>query len=135
MNAGGYRRLDQAARWPDGDKSRDIAEFGMLRLARSDPDRAWRIYQALEGHFLWPRDTRSGLLRQLALWSAVNGSAGTPERMQAVPDEARDDKLLEWAARHGLATGAWPDVLRAIDGDVSGQPRTIRAGVTGRRGR
>lgn len=114
MNAGGYRRLDQAARWPDGDKSRDIAEFGMVRLARSDPDQAWRVYQALEGHFRWPRDTRHGLLRQLALWSAVNGSAGTTERMQAVPDDARDDNLLEWAARHGLATGAWPEVLRAI---------------------
>jgi soluble lytic murein transglycosylase len=126
MNANGYRRLDEAVRWPDGDKSRDIAEFGMLRLARSDPDRAWRVYRALEGHFLWPRDTRHGLLRQLALWSAVNGSAGTTERMQAVPDEARDDKLLEWAARHGLATGAWPDVLRAIDGMSPGTANDSR---------
>jgi soluble lytic murein transglycosylase len=35
-----------------------------------------------------------------------------------VPEDTRDDGLLEWASRHALAAGAWQDVLRAI-GDMS----------------
>jgi soluble lytic murein transglycosylase len=114
QHGGGYHRLDQAAQWPDVANGRDIAEFGLGQLARSDPDRAWRYYQALQGHFRWAPEVHSSLLRQIALWSAVNGSAGTTERVRAVPDDARDDKLLEWWARYGLVSGDWPQVLQAI---------------------
>jgi soluble lytic murein transglycosylase len=48
------------------------------------------------------------------LWSAVNGSADTLERVRAVPEDARDDSLLEWVARWALASGNWPEVLQAI---------------------
>jgi len=114
QDVGGYRRLDQARQWPDVSQSRDISEFGLDRLAKSDPDRAWRVYQTLEGHFQWTADVRAGLMWQIAMWSAVEGSIGTAERMLAVPADARDDKLLEWWARHALATGAWQDVLQVI---------------------
>jgi soluble lytic murein transglycosylase len=110
----GYQRLDRAAQWPDMAKSRDIVKFGLARLARSDPDRAWQLEQSMAGHFQLPRDARSGLLREIALWSAVNGSAETPERMRAVPEDARDDGLLEWATRWALASGEWSEVLGAI---------------------
>ena len=118
QHLGAYRRLDQAARWPDEQHARDITEFGLGRLARKDADLAWRHYLALENHFQWSPDVRAGLKREIALWSAVGGSSGTAERMRAVPGEARDDKLLEWWVRHGLATGAWQEVLQAI-GDMS----------------
>jgi soluble lytic murein transglycosylase len=114
QDRGGYRKLEQAARWPDEDKSRDITGFGLERLARTDADRAWRVYQALADHFAWAGYVRSGLLREIALWSAVHGSADTAQRMRAVPEDARDDGLLEWAARHALATGSWADALQAI---------------------
>jgi soluble lytic murein transglycosylase len=114
QDRGGYRKLEQAARWSDDDKSRDIASFGLERLARTDADRAWRVYQALADHFGWAGYVRSGLLREIALWSAVEGSADTAQRMRAVPEDARDDGLLEWAARHALATGSWADALQAI---------------------
>jgi len=115
QDRGGYRRLDQAAQWPDSGKGQDIVKFGLERLARSDPDHAWQVYQTLNGHFQWQRDAWSGLVREIALWSAVNGSADTLERISAVPEDARDDSLLEWMTRWALATGAWPEVLRAID--------------------
>jgi len=110
----GYRHLDQAAQWPIVEYSQDITGFGLRRLARSDPDRAWRFYQSLEYRYPWAADARSALLRDLALWSAVNGSAETPKRMQSVPEDARDDKLLEWWVRHGLVAGDWHGVLQAI---------------------
>ena len=67
QDRGGYRHLGQAARWPDLPETRDIADFGLRRLARSDPDRSWRTFQALEGRFAWPADVRERILREIAL--------------------------------------------------------------------
>jgi soluble lytic murein transglycosylase len=108
----GYRQLRQASRWPDLPKSRDITDYGLRRLARQDPDRAWRTFEALGDDFDWTADTRARILREIAMWSAVEGSAATPERMQAVPQTARDDRLLEWWARHSLAKSDWQGVIR-----------------------
>ena len=52
----GYRRLDQAQQWPDLEKSRHITAYGLRSLARSDPDRAWKFFQALNDHFSWSGD-------------------------------------------------------------------------------
>jgi soluble lytic murein transglycosylase len=111
QDRGGYRQLGQAARWPDLPESRDITDFGLRRLSRNDPDRAWRTFQALEGSFGWPTDVRGRILSEIALWSAVEGSTDTPERMRAVPATARDDRLLEWWVRHDLANGNWQGVV------------------------
>jgi len=115
QDRGGYRRLDQAVQWPDTAKSRDIVKFGLERLARSDPDASWQMYQSLANHVQWLPDARSGLLREIALWSAVNGSSDTPARVAAVPEDARDDGLLEWVTRWALASGNWSEVLQAIE--------------------
>ncbi|MCU0988938.1 MAG: transglycosylase SLT domain-containing protein [Xanthomonadales bacterium] len=111
----GYRQLDQAAGWPDTDKRRDIVDYGLRRLARSDPDRAWRLYQNLEQHIVWPGDRQGHILGEIALWSAVEGLPETPRRMGAVPESARDDRLLEWWARYDLARGNWREMLQTID--------------------
>ena len=110
----GYQRLGKAVQWPDQGKSRDIAAYGLRRLVRSDPDRAWTIYQDLAGYIHWPDEQRHELLREIALWSAVNGSPATPQRMRAVPDSVRDDRLLEWWVRQSLASGAWQEVIQVI---------------------
>jgi len=114
QQAASYRRLDEALQWPAGSHRQEITEVGLRRLARSDPDRAWRIYRALEGQVQWPVDIQNALLREIALWSAVTGSADAPQRMRAVPDSVRDDNLLEWWVRYALARGAWQEVSQAI---------------------
>ncbi|MEE8339611.1 MAG: transglycosylase SLT domain-containing protein [Xanthomonadales bacterium] len=110
----GYRRLDRAQQWPDVEKSRQITSYGLRRLARSDPDRAWQVLEMLDGHFDWPPDVEGAILREIALWSAVEVSAGTSQRMRAVPGMYRDGKLLEWWARFGLATQNWGEVMLVI---------------------
>lgn len=110
----GYRRLEQARKWPNQDKSRDITSYGLRRLARSDSDRAWQIFETIEGRFDWPAEVRGRILRELAMWSAVEGSAGTPGRMRQVPEIYRDGKLLEWWARYELSKANWDGVLAAI---------------------
>jgi soluble lytic murein transglycosylase len=111
----GYRQLNQARNWPDNAKSRDIVNFGLRRLARQDPDRAWTIFEAIEGRFEWQGFERAGLLRELALWSAVGRSGATPERMRAVPAEFRDGQLLEWWVRFSLLQQDWEAVITVTE--------------------
>ncbi len=122
QDRGGYRQLQQAHQWPDTEKAWQISEYGLRRLARNDPDRAWEIFRVLDGKLSWPRDNRGGILVELALWSAVNRSAFTSERMLAVPEEYRDDRLLEWWVRNGLAEADWAAVIDTI-GSMSPQAR------------
>jgi soluble lytic murein transglycosylase len=48
------------------------------------------------------------------MWSAVAGASDAVIRMRAVPQQARDDQLLEWWARSGLATANWAEVILAV---------------------
>jgi soluble lytic murein transglycosylase len=116
LDRSAYRQLKQAAKWPDQEKSRDIAAYGLRRLARSNPDRAWDTWTTLESRFSWGSNTRGGILREIALWSAVERVDGTPQRMNAVPIEFRDGKLMEWWARFNLSRGLWTDAVKAIEG-------------------
>lgn len=109
-----YRRLDRAAHWPDSRPGRDISSYGLRRLARSDSGLAWRHFQRLDGHFAWDEAERAGILREIALWSAVDGEPGVFERMRTVAPEYRDGTLLEWWARAGLVAGDWAQVADAI---------------------
>jgi soluble lytic murein transglycosylase len=110
----GYRQLKQASKWQDQEKSRDITAYGLRRLARSDSDRAAQTFKAIDSQFKWPADVRGGILREIALWSAVEGMDATAERMRAVPEIYRDGKLLEWSARYELSKGNWGAVSLAI---------------------
>jgi soluble lytic murein transglycosylase len=110
----GYRRLDQAKQWPDAEKSRQITSYGLRRLARSDPNRAWQIYETLEGYFNWSEDVEGAILREIAMWSAVGAEPETSGRVFAVPEAYRDGKLLEWWARFGLATENWAELILVI---------------------
>ena len=110
----GYHRLAQARNWRDQQESQVITSYGLRRLARSDADRAWHIFESLEGRFSWSDDVRGGILGDIALWSAVEGAADTSARMHAVPKEYRDGKLLEWWVRHDLVRENWADVILTI---------------------
>lgn len=114
QDRGGYRSLNRAIQWPDNERARQIADFGLRRLARNDPDRAWKIYNLLEDTFDWSEDERGGLLAELALWSAVNRSPATAERMAAVPPGYRQDRVLEWEARSHLFNGDWEGLGRTL---------------------
>lgn len=114
QDSGRYGRLDRALHWPDSVPGSDITAYGLSRLARSDPARAWRHFEQLDGHFGRTPAARASILREIALWSAVEGSKETFERMQAVPAEYRDGNLLEWWARAGLLAGDWDQVEKAI---------------------
>ena len=112
----GYYRLNQALQWSDQEQGRVITSFGLRHLARSNADRAAQIYAEIEGRFSWPEDVRGSILREIALWSAVEGSTDTPARMRAVPELYRDDRLYEWWVRYELARENWAEVVLVIAG-------------------
>ncbi|MDT8319897.1 MAG: transglycosylase SLT domain-containing protein [Xanthomonadales bacterium] len=109
-----YQWLDRAKTWQDVEYARDIAAFGLRRLARRDADRAWMVWQALDGHFGWSDPERGRIVREMALWSAVEGAEETPQRMRAVPEPYRDGQILEWWVRHELLKSNWADVMATI---------------------
>lgn len=111
QDKGGYRQLSLARGWPDSAYARDVVDFGLRRLARNDPDRAWQTFVELDQGGGWPPEFRASLLAELALWSAVSQSPQTPERMAAVPPAYRDDRLLEWQIRFALTRADWEVVL------------------------
>lgn len=110
----GYTRLDRAAHWPDTPQARDITAFGLKWLSRKNTDLAWKQFQQLDGTVRWGEAQRASILREMALWSAVEQSPETVVRMHAVPAMARDDALIEWWARAGLATENWAEVVLAV---------------------
>ena len=115
QDRGGYRQLRQARNWTDVPESRDITSYGIRRLARNDPDRAWQTFEAIRDRFEWPDEIRGEILRDIAMWSAFENAKETPERMDRVPDGHRDGKLLEWRVRFELAAANWGGVVEAID--------------------
>ena len=58
---------------------------------------------------------RGGILREVALWSAVESLDETPERMRSVPDAYRDGKLVEWWARFDLSRADWEGLISVIE--------------------
>lgn len=109
-----YTRIDQVRQWPDQFQAWDIASSGLSRLARSNASLAWRLFESVDGKIAWSSEQRADVLREIALWSAVANEPDTLARMYAVPAAARDDSLLEWWARSGLASGNWAEVILAV---------------------
>lgn len=110
-----YLRLDRSRSWPNAVKGREIVSHGLRHLAAKDADRAWQLYPQLADHFSWDESSQAAILRDIAFWSAVAGGSDATIRMRAVPPAYRDDKLLEWWARSGLATTNWAEVVLAVD--------------------
>jgi len=114
QDSAAYLHLERSRSWPDQARGREIASFGLKQLARKDADRAWQLYPDLDSHFSWDEATAGSILRDIAMWSAVAGSGDATLRMYAVPETSRDDQLLEWWARSGLAAQNWAEVVLAV---------------------
>lgn len=91
-----------------------IAAESLRRLARIDPARAMQLFEPLSRHFDWSDATRGDLMREVALWAAVDLDVDALAFIPDVPPAHRNDQLLEWWARLALANGDWSTVDEAI---------------------
>jgi soluble lytic murein transglycosylase len=114
LRRAGYSRLEQARNWPENEITRMITATSLQRLARKDAARAAKKFQLLDAHFNWEEALRIGLLRDIALYSAVELGGDTVANMVNVPDSYRDSQLLEWWARFLLNRQDWSGLTDVI---------------------
>lgn len=110
----GYAGLGSMQRWPDTEITRLIAETSLRRLARIDAQTAAEQLGKLGGHFDWEETRRADLLREIALYAAVDLQDQTDAHMRRVPRAHRDSQLLEWWARFHLSRQDWPGLAEVI---------------------
>lgn len=115
MSRHGYSDLERARKWPDNWTSRMIVAASLKQLARKDAGLAAEKFEILDNHFKWEETLRASLLRDIAMFSAVEMDDDTVERMIRVPVIYRDSQLLEWWARFSLSRQDWPAVASVIE--------------------
>jgi soluble lytic murein transglycosylase len=118
----GYSRLEKARDWPDNELTRMITAASLHWLARKDAAMAAKKFQLLDGHFDWGETQRLTLLRDIALYSAVDLADDTVAQMIRVPVQNRDSQLLEWWTRFLLSRQDW-SALAAVIGQMPEETR------------
>ena len=114
LSRAGYQKLERAVRWPDNDITRSISAISLKRLARRDAVLAGKKFDVLDRHFSWEELERNTILKDIALYSAVELSDETAINMERVPASSRDSQLLEWWARYLLSRQDWSALSTVI---------------------
>lgn len=108
------RTLTQARRWPDTTDAHELIRWGLVKMARSDWAQASGHWAILETRVSFDEADRSAIGREIALFHAVALDVGAIERIDQLPNSARDEQLLAWRARVAMAHGQWAHVLLSI---------------------
>ena len=108
--------MTQARHWVDHPEARRLTVLTLRRLARTDWQRAEGYWRALSGKFRFSATDRSTVEREIALFRAVALDPDAHRSIDALPDAARDQQMLEWRARAAMANGDWQGVLDSIQG-------------------
>lgn len=106
--------LREARQWRDHEVARQLVSAGIRRQARSDWERADRNWRLLEPRFKWSERERGAIAREVALFRAVALDVGAVAAIDALPESARNQQILEWRARAAMAHGEWSVVLESI---------------------
>lgn len=105
---------DATATWPADARSRQIAMFGIVNVARHDPGVAEALLASLQDRLKLDAAQRGHVLNQIALWSAASYLPDSARRFANVPAQAWDERLHEWQVREALARGDDAAALAAI---------------------
>ncbi|MFN8901084.1 MAG: transglycosylase SLT domain-containing protein [Lysobacteraceae bacterium] len=105
----------RALEWPRDERARAVAESGLVRLARRDPDAAERLLGTL-APLLPATDPGHGRVRAaIALWTVASYGPSSSRRLAAVPPAAFEVALHGWAVREPLSRGDRAGALKAIE--------------------
>ncbi len=108
------RTLTQARRWPDASDAHALVRWGLVKMARSDWAQAGGHWANLETRLSFDEADRLAIGREIALFQAVALDSGAIERIDQLPEAARDQQLLAWRARVAMVHDQWRDVLSSI---------------------
>ncbi|NDY95829.1 transglycosylase SLT domain-containing protein [Wenzhouxiangella limi] len=108
------RLISLARLWPDREQSRQLVADTLTRMARRDWQEAERAWQVLRNRFDFPPATIAAVEREIALFRAVALDSRAVAAIDALPERALDQQMLEWRARSAMAQGEWEEVLASI---------------------
>lgn len=93
----------------------DIIVDGLKRLARAAPDTAWNVLQQLPPQRRPPDPVYGQVVRDIALFGALNQFPDAGQWLAAVPGTATDTAIATWRARNALLNQRWDAALVWID--------------------
>jgi soluble lytic murein transglycosylase len=114
MHARPQQTLREARQWPDHEQAQAIVRSGLQRLARSDWERARRLWLPLERRYSWSDEDAVAIEREIALFMAVALESEALKAIDGLPEHAINQQILEWRARAAMAHGDWNAVLSSI---------------------
>ena len=104
----------RALNWPRNERSRKIAMYGLMRLAKSNPAAAELQLSQYSMALGMDEAERGKVLYEAALWTVASYDPDSARRLNAVPESAYDERLHEWRVREAMARGDWRAALIAI---------------------
>lgn len=104
----------RALGWPKTERSRKMAMYGLMRLAKSSPASAEMQLPQYAAALGMNEAERGKVLYEAALWTVASYEPDSARRLNAVPEAAYDEKLHEWRVREAMARGDWRAALAAI---------------------
>lgn len=104
----------RALGWPKTERSRKMAMYGLMRLAKSSPAGAEAQLPQYAAALGMNETERGQVLYAAALWTVASYEPDSARRLNAVPEAAYDEKLREWRVREAMARGDWRAALAAI---------------------
>jgi peptidoglycan lytic transglycosylase len=104
----------RALNWPRTERSRKIAMYGLMRLAKSAPAAAELQLPQYATALGMNEAERGKVLYEAALWTVASYDPDSARRLNAVPESVYDERLHEWRVREAMARGDWRAALAAI---------------------
>ncbi|HYM87467.1 MAG TPA: transglycosylase SLT domain-containing protein [Pseudoxanthomonas sp.] len=104
----------RALGWPKTPRSRTMAMYGLMRLAKSSPSIAEMQLPQYANALGMEEAERGKVLYEVALWTVASYEPDSARRLNAVPESAYDEKLREWRVREAMARGDWRAALTAV---------------------
>ncbi|KAF1716785.1 lytic murein transglycosylase [Pseudoxanthomonas yeongjuensis] len=104
----------RALNWPRTERSRKVAMYGLMRLAKSAPAAAELQLPQYATALGMDETERGKVLYEAALWTVASYDPDSARRLNAVPESVYDERLHEWRVREAMARGDWRAALAAI---------------------
>ena len=104
----------RALGWPKTERSRKMAMYGLMRLAKSSPVNAELQLPQYAAALGMSEIERGKVLYEAALWTVASYEPDSARRLNAVPESVYDEKLHEWRVREAMARGDWRAALAAV---------------------
>jgi len=110
----------------DHDQMDAILVHGMRKLTRANASRSAEDWDVLRLRYDLGRERFATIENDVALFMSLRFEAGAHERVAALPESLREDRVREWAVRAALRHQDWQAALRMLDSLTPAQQQDAR---------